>query len=124
MLGMPGDTTSPSRFVRGVFKLLSVTPFRNAEEGLDKMIRVLKNFYITKGNVVGETGGRKEYEYTLWEVYKNLNEFVMYFDVYADVNIKKVDGREIDFSRAEVQVFDFTQKQSFEDVSAKVQAVP
>ena len=122
MIGLPGDTTSPSRFVRGAFKLLSVTPFANAEDGLNKMFRVIKNFYITKGNVVGESKGEKVYEYTLWEVYKNLNDFVMYVDIYDDVNIKKVDGRKINFSHSEVQVFDLSKKQRFKDVTGKMRA--
>lgn len=121
MFGMPGDTTSPSRFVRGVFKLLTVTPFTDAQDGLNKLIRIVKNFYITKGNVAEDNDGRKTYEYTLYEVYKNLGEFVMYVDTYADVNIRKIDGRRIDFSRAEVQVIDFPDIQSFEDITGRMQ---
>ena len=120
MKGLPGDITSPSRFIRGVYKLASVTPFKNAEDGLNKVIRAMKYFYISKGNVVEVENGNKICEYTQYEVYKDLNDFVMYVDFYDNVNIKKVDGKKIDFSKAEVQVINFEEKQSFQDITDKM----
>lgn len=120
MKGLPGDITSPSRFIRGVYKLASVTPFKNAEDGLNKVIRAMKYFYISKGNVVEVENGNKICEYTQYEVYKDLNDFVMYVDFYDNVNIKKVDGEKIDFSKAEVQVINSDEKQLFQDITDKM----
>ena len=120
MKGLPGDITSPSRFIRGVYKLASVTPFKDAEDGLNKVIRAIKYFYISKGNVVEAEKGNRILEYTQYELYKNLNDFVMYVDFYDNVNIKKVDGNKIDFSKAEVQFINFDEGQLFEDITDKM----
>ncbi len=120
MVGLPGDTTSPSRFVRAFFTLAGVKPFANADEGLDKLMRIIKDFYITKGSVIAVDSGEKVAEYTEYEVFKDLKTFVMYLDTYDNMNIRKIDGRKIDFSKAEVQVIKLQKYGKFADITESV----
>ncbi len=123
MVGLPGDSTSSSRFVRAFFTLAGVKPFATADEGLDKLMRIIKDFYITKGSVVENDSGKKTDEFTEYEVFKDLNSFVMYLDTYDNLNIRKIDGRKIDFSKAEVQVIKLQKYGKVADITGDISAL-
>ncbi|NME72186.1 linear amide C-N hydrolase [Flammeovirga aprica] len=49
MVGLPGDMTPPSRFVRAVAWTQTTRPMENADESLYEMFRILDNFNLTLG---------------------------------------------------------------------------
>ena len=46
MLGLPGDYTPPSRFVRAVAFTQSLVPFADADSGIPEVARIFYNFDI------------------------------------------------------------------------------
>ena len=121
MVGLPGDATPPSRFVRVAYTLDAVKPFATAAEGIKKLMRLLKDFYLVDGVVrCGTDDGKIENDHTEYEVYKNLNEFAFYVDVYSDINIKKVDGSKIDFRKGKLQIIDLGKDEKFEDITGQI----
>src|SRR5271155_3305293 len=50
MLGMPGDFTPPSRFVRAVASSTSVLPSKTGDEAVLQAFHILNNFDIPKGS--------------------------------------------------------------------------
>ena len=79
-LGLPGDGTATSRFVRAYFyKKNAVVP----TNGMNALLRILHNFDIPKGSVVDKQTGAKEVtEYTV--VY-NINDCKMKYANYGNV---------------------------------------
>ena len=69
MLGLPGDFTPPSRFVRAVAFSQSVLPSRTGKEAVLEAFHILNQFDIPKGAAREEKKdehGNILADYTLW----------------------------------------------------------
>ena len=78
-IGLPGDGSSTSRFVRANFYRKNMVTPKNTKDGIDAILRVLHNFDIPLGTVEDPQTGEKEVtEYT---VAYSLNHF---YSQYAD----------------------------------------
>lgn len=90
-LGLPGDTTSPSRFARLAFAKEYAKKPKSAEEGVLTTFHVLNGFDIVKGTVVfpQEDSGVSD-EYTQWTVVYDLNSQVGFYKTYKDQEIKRI----------------------------------
>jgi choloylglycine hydrolase len=117
MLGLPGDITPPSRFVRAAVYLNSVKPFQTTAEALQTLMRMHQAFYIAKGMAkpgAGETGPE---EITQWEVYTDLKNHKLYFSTYDNLNFRMVDAAKLDYSSGPIRTLSLDQPQQFEDVT-------
>ena len=66
MLGLPGDFTPPSRFVRAVAFSKTALPVDKAKDGVLQAFHILNQFDIPKGAAQGIEHGNEVYDYTLW----------------------------------------------------------
>lgn len=88
LLGLPGDWTPPSRFVRmALFKQFVKKPYL-AKENSNLAFHLLNTVDIPYGTVRSDTG--KNFEYTQWIVVKDLSNGVVYYRTYGDLNIRSV----------------------------------
>jgi choloylglycine hydrolase len=88
MLGIPGDWTPPSRFVRiALFKDFLATP-KTATQGISAGFHLLNTVDIPFGDVVES---RSSFDYTQWAVVKDLTHKKLYFRTYEDLNIRTVE---------------------------------
>jgi choloylglycine hydrolase len=127
MLGIPGDWTPPSRFVRAyAFKNFAVER-QTADEGVDLALHLLNTVDIPFGNIVENTsqGGSKEnplFDYTQWVVVKDLSNKKIYFRSYENLNVFKVDLTKIDFKKSENhQNLSLNQPRQYADLTDKLQ---
>ncbi|MGD9108838.1 MAG: choloylglycine hydrolase family protein [Gammaproteobacteria bacterium] len=92
MLGLPGDFTPPSRFVRTAALTQSAFPVTNAEQGVILAWNIINNVNIFKG-ATRETApnGMNIYNYTQWTIVADLNNKQIYFRTYDNPNIFMVD---------------------------------
>jgi choloylglycine hydrolase len=94
MLGLPGDFTPPSRFVRAVAFSQSVLPSKTGMDAILTAFHVLNNFDIPKGstrdNEKDEHGNVKA-DYTLWTSVSDLKAKRFYFRTYDSSQIRMVD---------------------------------
>jgi choloylglycine hydrolase len=94
MLGLPGDFTPPSRFVRAVAFSQSVLPSRTGYEAILVAFHILNNFDIPKGTSRGrdkDEHGNVVAEYTLWTSASDLKAKRFYFRSYENSQIRMVD---------------------------------
>ena len=94
MLGMPGDFTPPSRFVRAVAYSQSVEPVETGEEVVLQAFHVLNNFDIPKGSVRSgqqDAHGNIAAEETQWTSVCDLKAKKFYFRTFASSQIRSVD---------------------------------
>jgi choloylglycine hydrolase len=100
-LGLPGDWTPPSRFVRTVHFVHAAPAPKNADEALDLAQHVLNTVDIPYG-VVKAQGSipviKPLYDYTQWCVIKDLTNRVLYFRAYRNMALKKVEMNKLNFA--------------------------
>ena len=94
MLGMPGDFTPPSRFVRAVAFSTSALPDRSGEEAVLVAFHLMNNFDIPNGLSRDEhkdEHGNIVADYTVWTSASDLKAKRYYFRTYENSQIRSVD---------------------------------
>lgn len=91
MLGLPGDYTPPSRFVRMVALVHSSLPVTGAEEGLNLAMTIINNIDVPIGSVRDESAKEPVYDQTQWSVVADLSGKKFYFHTYSNKDWRMVD---------------------------------
>ena len=87
-LGLPGDLSSGSRFVRAVFTKMHAVPGDSEEENVGQFFHILETVGQTKGCCqVGE----QEYETTIYTSCCNTRKGIYYYTTYGNHQITAVD---------------------------------
>ncbi len=95
MIGLPGDWTPPSRFVKASLMVASVDKPKNAEQSVTVAQHIMNNFDIPLG-VVREKKDNQQ-DYTQWTVFKDLTNKKLYWKSYNDSQLRVVDLKKIKF---------------------------
>ena len=120
MIGLPGDLTPPSRFIR-----LGVTTYfadqaENAEKGLNLCQHIVNAFNIVSGVVVDRSPQGKVVAKvtTQWASFRDLANKIFYFQTYENLDLRKIDLRKLDFSADKVRFIQmYGDLQSVKDVT-------
>jgi choloylglycine hydrolase len=106
MLGLPGDFTPPSRFIRAVAFVNTMEPVKNAAEGVSAASTMLNNFDIPKG-LVREGANEEDYHlgYTQWSVIGDTRHKVYYYWTMYDRRMRSVDLGKLNFNGTKVSSF-------------------
>ena len=94
MLGMPGDFTPPSRFVRAVAFTVSANSCRTNDDAILQAFHILNNFDIPRGSTREEgtdSKGNELADYTQWTSAKDLKALRFYFRTFDDSQIRMVE---------------------------------
>jgi len=91
MLGLPGDYTPPSRFVRMVALVHSSLPVTGAEAGLNLAMTIIGNIDIPIGSVRDPSGKTMIYDQTQWVAVSDLARKRFYFHTYNNKDWRMVD---------------------------------
>ena len=81
--GLPGDTTSPSRFIRAAFGVLNTPPPKNDEDAALSVFHVLDTVKVIEGSQI--SGGT--YHKTVYTSAVNLNTGTYYIKTYKGQRI-------------------------------------
>ncbi|RBL89095.1 linear amide C-N hydrolase [Chitinophaga flava] len=81
LMGLPGDFTAPSRFIRAVAYTQSMEPSLNAYEAVTQAFHILNSFDIPKG-VIRNASLPRNNEYTLWTSASDLKNKRFYFHTF------------------------------------------
>ncbi|MBB3808546.1 choloylglycine hydrolase family protein [Pseudochelatococcus contaminans] len=87
LLGIPGDPTPPSRFVRAIAYILSVQQQPSGPESVRLAEHILNNFDIPKGAV----GKGDEIDYTQWSSIADLDNLTYYVKTYDNQILRAID---------------------------------
>ena len=99
MVGLPGDISPPSRFVKmAVLKDVALPP-QNATEELNLAEHIINNVDIPAGLVREPSNGQYTTESTQWVVFKDLTHKIFYYRTYHDLTLRSVDMSKLDFSK-------------------------
>lgn len=92
-LGLPGDFSSASRFIKATFVKYKSKSGSGEEESVNQFFHILSSVAMPKGSVLVRNG---EYEYTRYTSCCNCDKGIYYYKTYDDFNIKKVDMNSFD----------------------------
>jgi len=105
MLGLPGDFTPPSRFVRAAAFSQSVLPTNTGYDAVIQAFHILNNFDIPKGAARDEKRdkhGNIVADYTTWTSANDLKAKRFYFRTYANSQIRMVDLTKMNLDAKEI----------------------
>jgi choloylglycine hydrolase len=94
MMGMPGDFTPPSRFVRAVAFSQSIFPAQSGREAILNAFHILNNFDIPRGaarDAHRDAEGNVLADHTIWTAASDLQARQFHFRTYANSQIRRVD---------------------------------
>lgn len=123
LLGLPGDYTPPSRFLRATALAYSAQPGNTALEGVNTAFHILNAVDIPIGVVAEKTGQTEEgkpvlaFEKTQWVTVYDLQNRTAYFRTYGNLNIRKVELGKIDFTGKSVEHLAMSREMQAEDVT-------
>lgn len=105
MLGIPGDYTPPSRFVRLAMFEKFVTQQPDAASNLNLCQHVINSFSIPFGIIVDKDayGNIVSNESTQWVTFRDQTNRIMYFKTYENPTLRMIDLKNLDFSAKEVK---------------------
>jgi choloylglycine hydrolase len=119
MLGLPGDFTPPSRFIRAVAFSKSALPVTSAHEGILQAFHILNQFDIPKGAARGMEHGEEVADYTLWTSASDLKNLRYYYRTYDNSRIRMVDLKAVDLGAKDIRTILMKGEEQIEDVSRK-----
>ncbi|NET44055.1 choloylglycine hydrolase family protein [Okeania sp. SIO2B3] len=120
MIGLPGDFTPPSRFIRAVAFSQTARETTDGPETMYELFRILDNFNVplgaSEGNDDIDTSGMRSS--TQWTTAHDITNKVIYYHTQNNRQVRKVDVGSLDFeSISDIQTFplDRRKKQKIKD---------
>lgn len=100
LIGLPGDFTPPSRFIRAVAFTQTARVVKDGPEAMYEAFRILDNFNVPLGASEGsgdhDTKGMRSS--TIWTVATDTSNKVIYYHTQHNRRVRKIDVGSIDFS--------------------------
>ena len=104
-LGLPGDFTPPSRFVKMAFLVQTSTPSEAAIDAVVQAEHILNNADIPDGAVRSANDGKDIHtDITRWTVFKDLKDLKFYYKSYTNTTLQEIDLRQLDFAQGADQL--------------------
>ncbi|WFB36900.1 choloylglycine hydrolase family protein [Kiritimatiellota bacterium B12222] len=91
MLGLPGDFTPPSRFIRAVFFSQNAEQNKTVEETVPQVFHIMNAFDIPRGAVREDQNGEVHADYTVWTSVSDLKNIRWAFRTYKNQSIRTID---------------------------------
>ena len=101
-LGLPGDYSSASRFVRAVFIKEKSPCFESEREAVSHFFHMLGGVAMPKGCVMTKSG---EYEYTRYSSCCDADKGIYYYTTYDNSSVTAVDMHSIDVDGTKIYAF-------------------
>ena len=103
LLGIPGDPTPPSRFIRALGYVMSAEPVASGVESVRLAEHIVNNFDIPLGWIrPGSEGGDEPLEYTQWSAIADINNGRYYVKTYEDQVLRGIDLADFDLDATDV----------------------
>jgi len=101
-LGLPGDYSSASRFIRALFVKENSVSEHNEKSNVNQFFHILNSVAMPKGCVQADDG----FEYTLYSCCCNADTGIYYYTTYDRPEITSVDMHGINLNRSQLYTYD------------------
>ncbi|MGM0538599.1 MAG: linear amide C-N hydrolase [Thermodesulfobacteriota bacterium] len=107
LLGLPGDYTSPSRFVRAVMLKQTSFPTQGGMDTVNQFFRIMDSFNVPasqgEGHRSAEAKKNRLPSDTQWTIASDTKNLVTYYHTAWNRQVRKIDLKEIDFTKSGVR---------------------
>ena len=122
MLGLPGDMSSPARFVRAFFFTGTAPPSATTEAAVNNAFHVLNNFDIPPGTIRTSAGnqaggGVDGYEVTEWMAVSDLTHRRFYLRSYGNSQTRMIDLNRAGMDGKTIRLIPISDTPAVQDVS-------
>jgi choloylglycine hydrolase len=118
LVGLPGDYTPPSRFVRAVAFSESAIELPTAKETVSQVFHIMNAFDIPLGSIQEKVGDTIHYDYTQWTSVADLNNLTYAVKTYQDQSIRSIDVKKaLNAAKDEIKVIKLYSEQEIKDIS-------
>lgn len=101
-LGLPGDYSSASRFIKALFvKENSVSEY-NEKSNVNQFFHILNSVAMPKGCVKAA----EDFEYTRYSSCCNADSGIYYYTTYDDLEIRAINMHDVDLNRSRLYTYD------------------
>jgi len=126
-IGLPGDFTPPSRFIRAVAFSQTARKTPDSKEAIYELFRILDNFNVGLGNAEGSEHAKGKINMmrsaTVWTTGYDLKDKVLYYHTQHNRRLRKVDLKKIDFAHMGKKIIilplDEKKEQDIKDITPK-----
>jgi choloylglycine hydrolase len=98
MIGLPGDISPPSRFVKTATLLQVAVPTTDANNALNMAQHIINNVDIPLGVAREPQSGHYISDITQWVVFKDLTHKIFYYRTYDDLSLRMVSLAKMNFA--------------------------
>lgn len=123
LLGLPGDYTPPSRFLRATALAHTVKAGATGQQGVNSAFHILNAVDIPIGVVAEKTGQTADgkpvlaYEQTQWATVYDLKNRTAHFRTYGDLSIHKIDLTRLSFDGKTIEHVPMSRQMTYQDVT-------
>ncbi len=101
-LGLPGDYSSTSRFVRALFVKENSVSERNEQSNVNQFFHILSSVAMPKGCVISKRG----FEYTLYSSCCNADEGIYYYTTYNNLKITAINMHDVNLNQTHLCTYE------------------
>lgn len=109
-IGLPGDFSSPSRFVRVAFLRAKIVIENKENDGIVEFFHILNNVAMVKGGVITADNKNEITQYTSCMCQE---KGLYYYKTYDNNQINVVDMNKVDLDSNEIKIFPYNDTQVF-----------
>lgn len=118
MVGLPGDFTPPSRFIRAAIFSSTAIAAQNIDELVGQTFHILNQFDIPLGIARQKEDGKLSTDYTLLTSVKDPNTLRYFFKSYDDQTIKWIALKDFNLNAKEIKSIGTTGKNTSFNISS------
>ena len=107
-IGLPGDLSSASRFVRAAFTKLNSISDGTQMQDISQFFHILKSVEMPRGCVLL---GEGLYEITIYSSCCNTDRGIYYYTTYENRQITRIDMKKENLESGELKVFPLLREQ-------------
>lgn len=120
-IGLPGDFSPPSRFVRAQFFANSAFRGQDVDEGVRIAFHILNQFDIPKGSMRGMEAGKPVNDTTQWTSAADLTNTRYFYHTYNDRSVRMIDLKNLDLNAPGIKsIQDIEKEGEFKDVTGQL----
>ncbi len=124
LFGLPGDLSSPSRFLRAAAYSSTARETSDGKETMYEMFRILDNFNLSLGASAegsGESNTEGMRSSTIWTTAYDMKNLVMQYHTMHNRRVRQIDFKQLDFDAKDIVrlPLDTEKVQDIDDVTPK-----
>ncbi len=101
-LGLPGDYSSASRFIKALFVKENSVSEQKERSNVNQLFHILNSVAMPKGCVRSAQG----FEYTRYSSCCNADKGIYYYTTYDDLGVSAINMHDVDLNKSQLYTFD------------------